>query len=283
MDKNLPFRNARGEERRSEDNRTAAQRAGGRRTSADGARSSLPRFYCPGDLSRGATRDLPEDAAHHAGRVLRLQVGEPVVVFNGEGGETEAEISSIGKDHVAVRVGKWHAREAEPPIRVVLAQGLSARERMDFTLQKAVELGVAEIFPIETRRSVMRLADERAARRVEHWQNLVVAACEQCGRNRVPPVRPVAGFTQFLGTQHPARPEQQRLILSLDAHVRLRELPAPHALLLLAGPEGGFAPEELEIARACGFTPVRLGPRVLRTETAALAALAAIHALWGDL
>lgn len=254
-----------------------------RHLSTPGVRyGSPPRFYCPMDLSQGATRDLPEAAAHHAARVLRLRVGDLVVVFNGDGGEAEAEISFIGKDHVSVRVGLWRARESESPVRVALAQGLSARERMDFTLQKAVELGVAEVFPIETRRSVMRLADERAARRIEHWQSLVAAACEQCGRNRVPPVHPVSSLPDFLGS-HPARSEQQRYVLSLDAHTRLRELPPPGELLLLAGPEGGFAPEEIQIARSCGFTPVRLGPRVLRTETAALAALAAIHALWGDL
>jgi 16S rRNA (uracil1498-N3)-methyltransferase len=165
-------------------------------------------------------------------------------------------------------------------VRVVLLQGLSARERMDFTIQKAVELGVAEIFPVEMRRSVMRLAEERAMRRVEHWQNLVIAACEQCGRNRIPEVHPVSALPDWLGA-HAAVPGQ-RLILSTVAESRLRDLSPPQELLLLAGPEGGFAPEELEIAQACGFTAVRLGPRVLRTETAALAALAAIQALWGD-
>ena len=243
---------------------------------------SLPRFFCAGDLSQGATRDLPEAAAHHAGRVLRLTVGDAVTVFNGAGGESDARILSIGKDHVSVRIGPWRPREAEPSVRVVLLQGLSARERMDFTVQKAVELGVAEIFPIEMRRSVMRLAEERATRRVEHWQNLAVAACEQCGRNRVPEVHPVSALPDWLGA-HATAPGKQRLILSTAADRRLRDLSAPQELLLLAGPEGGFAPEELEMAQACGFTAVRLGPRVLRTETAALAALAAIQALWGDL
>jgi 16S rRNA (uracil1498-N3)-methyltransferase len=251
-------------------------------TPRDNSTRSLPRFYCAGDLSQGATRDLPEAAAHHAGRVLRLTVGDAVTVFNGAGGESDARILSIGKDHVSVRVGAWRSHEVEPSVRVVLLQGLSARERMDFTVQKAVELGIAEIFPIEMRRSVMRLAEERAARRVEHWQNLAVAACEQCGRNRVPDVHPVSALPDWLGA-HSAAPGEQRLILSTSADRRLRDLPAPQALLLLAGPEGGFAPEELEMAQACGFVAVRLGPRVLRTETAALAALAAIQALWGDL
>jgi len=251
-------------------------------TPRDNDARSLPRFFCAGDLSQGATRDLPEAAAHHAGRVLRLTVGDAVTVFNGAGGESDARILSIGKDHVSVRIGPWRSREAEPSVRVVLLQGLSARERMDFTVQKAVELGVAEIFPIEMRRSVMRLAEERATRRIEHWQNLAVAACEQCGRNRVPEVHPVSALPDWLGA-HSAASGEQRLILSTTADRRLRDLPVPQALLLLAGPEGGFAPEELDMVQACGFIAVRLGPRVLRTETAALAALAAIQALWGDL
>ena len=254
---------------------------GGRPGPREGQPVSAPRFFCPGDLSQGATRDLPEAAAHHASRVLRLTLGDPVILFNGDGGESDAHISSMGKDHVAVRVGAWRSREAEPPVPVALVQGLSARERMDFTLRKAVELGVAEIFPVETRRSVMRLADERAARRVEHWQNLVVAACEQCGRNHVPRVHPVSALPDWLGA-HAPQPAEQRLILSPVAETRLRDLAAPQRVQLLAGPEGGFAPEEVDMAQACGFTPVRLGPRVLRTETAALAALAAIHTLWGD-
>jgi 16S rRNA (uracil1498-N3)-methyltransferase len=245
------------------------------------AGSAAPRFYCPGDLSQGATRDLPEPAAHHAARVLRLNVGDPVTVFNGEGGEVSAQVHTITKHRVAIRIGPWHAREAEAPVAVTLVQGLSARERMDFTIQKAVELGVTEIFPVETRRSVMRLAQERAERRVEHWQNLVISACEQCGRNRVPTVHPVSRLADWLGT-HASTPSDLRLILSATAQARLRDSTPGSSVTLLAGPEGGFAPEELEMTKACGFTAVRLGPRILRTETAAIAALAAIHTLWGD-
>jgi 16S rRNA (uracil1498-N3)-methyltransferase len=243
--------------------------------------SAAARFFCPGDLSQGATRDLPEAAAHHAARVLRLHVGDPLIVFNGAGGEVNAQIQTITKHRVAIRVGAWQDREAEAPIAVTLIQSLSARERMDFTIQKAVELGVAEIFPVETRRSVMRLAHERAERRVEHWQNLAISACEQCGRNRVPVVHPVNKLPDWLGAHADTEPGL-RLILSTTAQGRLRELSPSKHVTLLAGPEGGFASEELEMTAACGFTAVRLGPRILRTETAALAALAAIHALWGD-
>jgi 16S rRNA (uracil1498-N3)-methyltransferase len=242
---------------------------------------SIPRFYCPGDLSQGATRDLPDAAAHHAARVLRLKQGDPVIVFNGEGGESNAQVHAITRQRVSLRIGQWQAREAEAPVAVTLVQGLSARERMEFTIQKAIELGAAQIFPVETRRSVMRLAHERAERRVEHWQNLVISACEQCGRNRVPAVHPVSSLPDWLGA-HPPEEGEPRLILAAAARTSLRDLPAPQRLVLVAGPEGGFAPEEMEMTAACGFTAIRLGPRVLRTETAALAALAAIHALWGD-
>jgi 16S rRNA (uracil1498-N3)-methyltransferase len=240
-----------------------------------------PRFYCPGDLSQGATRDLPQAAAHHAARVLRLNVGDPVVLFNGQGGESSGQVHIITKSRVAVRIGARLAREAESPVAISLVQGLSARERMDFTVQKAVELGVTEIFPVETRRSVMRLAQERAERRVEHWQNLAISACEQCGRNRVPVIHPVSGLADWLGA-HPSTQAELRVILSAGAAMRLRDLSPATRVQLLAGPEGGFTPEEVELAQACDFTAVRLGPRILRTETAAIAALAAIHTLWGD-
>jgi 16S rRNA (uracil1498-N3)-methyltransferase len=240
-----------------------------------------PRFYCPGDLSQGATRDLPQAAAHHAARVLRLNVGDPVVLFNGQGGESSGQVHIITKSRVAVRIGARLAREAESPVAISLVQGLSARERMDFTVQKAVELGVTEIFPVETRRSVMRLAQERAERRVEHWQNLAISACEQCGRNRVPVIHPVSGLADWLGA-HPSTQAGLRVILSAGAAMRLRDLSPATRVQLLAGPEGGFTPEEVELAQACDFTAVRLGPRILRTETAAIAALAAIHTLWGD-
>ena len=240
-----------------------------------------PRFYCPGDLSQGATRDLPQAAAHHAARVLRLNVGDPVVLFNGQGGESSGQVHIITKSRVAVRIGARLAREAESPVAISLVQGLSARERMDFTVQKAVELGVTEIFPVETRRSVMRLAQERAERRVEHWQNLAISACEQCGRNRVPVIHPVSGLADWLGA-HPSTQAELRVILSAGAAMRLRDLSPATRVQLLAGPEGGFTAEEVELAQACDFTAVRLGPRILRTETAAIAALAAIHTLWGD-
>jgi 16S rRNA (uracil1498-N3)-methyltransferase len=241
----------------------------------------VPRLFCPGNISPGALLSLPDQAAHHAARVLRLGPGASVRIFNGDGSEWDAEIVSSHKADVSVRVTDRHERSVEAPLRVLLAQGISSRERMELTLQKAVELGVAEIQPLETRRTVVRLREERAHRRIEHWQNLVIAACEQCGRNRVPVVQPIQGLPDWLGTIGRAGPES-RVMLAPGAPLRLRELPAPRTVTLLAGPEGGLDPEEREIAAACGFQAVRLGPRILRTETAAMAAMAAMHALWGD-
>ncbi|MCC7547055.1 MAG: 16S rRNA (uracil(1498)-N(3))-methyltransferase [Burkholderiales bacterium] len=246
---------------------------------AAGAR--VPRLFCGTDPAPGARLQLPESSAHHAARVLRLVPGDAVHIFSGDGDEWAAEISGVTRSGVSVRVSQRLDRDVEARLRVTLAQGISARERMDFTLQKAVELGVAEIQPLETRRSLVRLREERASRRVEHWQSLAIAACEQCGRNRIPPVRQIETLSDWLGSLRGAE-GRLRVLLSPAADTRLRDLPAPEAVLLLVGPEGGLATEEQELALVCGFIPVRLGPRVLRTETAALAAVAAMHALWGD-
>ncbi|HEX4985502.1 MAG TPA: 16S rRNA (uracil(1498)-N(3))-methyltransferase [Burkholderiales bacterium] len=239
------------------------------------------RFHIRDKLGNGSELRLPAEAAHHAARVLRLETGDAAVLFDGRGGEFDARITRIERGEVWVKTGAHRAVERESRLDVCLVQGLSSGERMDFTLQKAVELGVAAIQPVATERSVVRLRDERAQRRVEHWQNLVAAACEQCGRNRVPPVAPLREFREWIGTL-PDAPET-RLLLSPDAPTALSEIaPPPGRILLLAGPEGGLTRAEVEIAQARGFVAVRLGPRVLRTETAALAALAAMQALWGD-
>lgn len=241
---------------------------------------TTPRFYCPEILAQSGTAELPEQAAHHAARVLRLQVGDRISVFNGLGGEGEARITDIGKRNVSLEIGDWHAVERESPLQVTLAQAISAGEKMDFTLQKAVELGIGNIQPLASERSVVRLSGERAEKRVAHWQGVVVAACEQSGRNHVPGVAPIRPMLDWLGEQDGPG---LRLMLSPTAEVGLRDLPKPTGkITLLIGPEGGLSPMEAEAAQRYGFTPVRLGVRVLRTETAALAALAAMQMLWGD-
>ena len=243
--------------------------------------NSLTRLYFPGEIAAHGECRLSPHAAHHVQHVLRLEPGAAVTLFDGDGAEFEAAIVSIGRAGVVVRISSSREVDRESPLRVELAQAISSGERMDFTIQKAVELGVAAIQPVISNRSVVRLDAARGAKRVAHWQAVAIAACEQCGRNRVPAVRPVMSFTSWLGEAPPHG--MQGLLLSPRATITLRAMQRPRAsVTLLAGPEGGLAPEEQQAAERAGFTPVRLGPRVLRTETAALAALAAMQTLWGD-
>jgi len=241
---------------------------------------SPPRFHVDLPLATDARVALPRASAHHAARVLRLQPGDPVTLFNGQGGEFTATIVAIGRDAVEVEVGAHQSVERESPLTVTLVQALSSGERMDLTIQKAVELGVSCIVPVESERSVVRLRGERADKRVTHWRQIVIAACEQCGRNRIPEVEaPVSLSTRLAGQEGDAL----RWILLPGAERTLREQPRPdRPIELLVGPEGGFAEAEVERVRAAGFLPLCLGPRVLRTETAAPALLAALQALWGD-
>jgi 16S rRNA (uracil1498-N3)-methyltransferase len=240
------------------------------------------RFHFEDKLGNGSEVRLPPAAAHHAARVLRLEPGTAVVLFDGRGGEFEARITHMERGDVWVKTGAHLDVERESRLELDLAQGLSSGDRMDYTLQKAVELGVRAIQPLATDRSVVKLKDERAERRVEHWRNLVVSACEQCGRNRIPAVAPPRPLADWIGSLGPVQDAEVRLLLSPQAPESLRDLTAPSRITLLAGPEGGFSPVEVQLALSRGFRPVRLGPRVLRTETAAVAALAAIQALWGD-
>jgi len=240
---------------------------------------STPRFYLDQPLAPGARFSLPPGPARHAARALRLAEGDAITLFNGRGGEYAARIERIHKDEVAVAITGFADIERESRLRVMLAQGISSGERMDYTLQKAVELGVTAIQPISARRSVVKLAGERAGKRVAHWQGVVASACEQCGRNQVPVVAPPLPLAHWLGHQKSGR----LLFLSPLAEARLADLPPPVAPdWLVAGPEGGFEADEIAALYAAGAIPVRLGPRVLRTETAALAALAAMQTLWGD-
>ena len=250
----------------------------------DLARKASPkagaRFHYPGNLGNGSEVKLPAEAAHHAVRVLRLVAGDPIALFDGRGGEFEARITRIDRGEVSVKTGAHRAVERESGLNIQLVQGLSSGDRMDITLQKAVELGVTTIQPVSTERSVVKLKDERAQRRLEHWQNLVISACEQSGRNRVPEVLPLLDFPSWLA-QLPMAAEV-RVLLSPSARMQLKELPVPTDMTLLIGPEGGLSAVEMQLAQSRGFQPVRLGPRILRTETAALAALSAIQTLWGD-
>ncbi len=240
----------------------------------------IPRIYLPLPLTVGATVPLDDNAFNHAVRVLRLKPGAPLALFNGEGGAFAAILADIGKREAQAQITEALPGEVESPLRVVLAQGVSRGEKMDYTLQKAVELGVVAIQPLFTERGGVALSGERLDRKVRHWRGVVIGAGEQCGRNRLPEVREPLTLTAWR-----ARAAEPGLRLLLDplAERGLRGLEPPtETVTLLIGPEGGLSPAEIAQARTAGFTGVRLGPRILRTETAGMAALAAVQALWGD-
>ena len=249
----------------------------------------MPRFHCPLPLTEGAEIDLPEGCARHV-QVLRLQPGADITLFDGggpllRGGEWTATVLHMGRTSVRVRVGAHQAIEREGARAIHLLAGTTAGERMDWLVEKATELGVASITPLATERSMVRLQGERAAKKQAHWQAVAVAACEQCGRNRVPHIHPLASLAQALAPASAAAVATGvaplRLVLSLaPGSVPLRSVlaqAAPEAALqFLSGPEGGLSAQEEQQALAQGFVPVSLGPRVLRAETAPLAALAAL-------
>ncbi len=240
-----------------------------------------PRIYTPQTLEPGALVQLDPVASNHAVRVLRLRGGDNLILFNGDGGEYPAVLERSERRETWARLRERVERHSESPLHITLVQAISKGERMDYTIQKAVELGVTGIIPVFTRRSVVQLAGERAEKRRQHWQQVAASACEQCGRNIVPGIDSPKNFTQWLATYDAAG-----LGLTMDprADRGLAELTGPSGpITVLAGPEGGLDEQELEAAAAAGFTPLRLGPRVLRTETASLAMLAALQALWGDL
>lgn len=239
----------------------------------------MPRFHCDQPLAVGRLIELPDATARHALGALRLRGGDPVTLFNGDGGEYAGSLELLGK-HAAVRLSERADPQRESNLRITLAQGISSGERMDLTLQKSVELGVSAIQPLMMRRSVVRLSGEKTEKRLRHWRGVVIAACEQCGRNQLPAVAEIEDFLPWL-----RRPPAgvQRYLLDPTASLGLRDLPPPAGpIQLLAGPEGGFDPVERDAAIAAGCIGLRLGPRILRTETAALAALASMQALWGD-
>ena len=238
----------------------------------------ISRFHFPDRLPAGGEVALPEALAHHALRVLRLRDGEVVVLFDGGGGEVEARLAVRGKA-VFAQLGEARTVERESPLRIVLVQALASGDKMDWVVQKAVELGAHAVQPVQAERSVLRLAGERADKRVAHWQQVAVAACEQCGRNRIPEILPLQPLVHWLGTHRDAL----NYVLAPGGAKGFADEPEPKDVVhLLVGPEGGWSEVEIAAFDAAGCRPVRLGPRVLRTETAGLAAVAALQARWGD-
>ena len=239
---------------------------------------SSPRFYCPCPLSSNQTLPLPEALAHHAVRVLRLKNNSPIVLFDGSGGQYEATLEIEGK-HAYARLGDKNPIERELPGTITLAQGLASGDKMDWIIEKAVELGVKQIVPIAARRSVLQLSGPRLEKRLQHWEKIVQSACEQCGRNRLTPVAAPMMLTEFF-SQH--RPDDLTLLCHPEADLDLAEAisnTTKRNITLLIGPEGGWSDEELATAEKNGATRITFGSRVLRTETAGLAMVAAISAL----
>jgi len=242
----------------------------------------MPRFYCPQPLVPGSVVDLPDAVAHHL-HVVRQQAGDELVLFNGDGGQARARLVEIGKRRASAEVLALDAVDVELPFRITLAQGLPEGSKMDWIVEKAVELGAAAIVPLAAQRSVVRLSGERADKRLAHWQGVVVSASEQCGRNRLAAVQPIQDFHRWLGQDADGG---TRILLSPRADTSLaqwaRATPAQDVTVLV-GPEGGFTDQEEEAAVAAGALALSMGPRVLRTETAGLAALAILAAGWGGI
>ena len=246
-----------------------------------GRPSRTPRFFAHTDLHEGERLALPEAVSHHALRVLRLAQGDAVVLFDGHGGEYPAQVAEIARSTLIVAVGAHNAVERESLLDVTLLQGISSGERMDLTIQKTIELGVRALRPVHAERSVVRLDAKRVEAKHGHWRRVAISACEQCGRNRLPELHPASTLPEACRDLDPAA---TRLLLAPDGTVRVRDVVADpqRPVVLAAGPEAGFGPAEEDVLLRAGFVPVRIGSRVLRTETAAPAALAALNALCGE-
>lgn len=240
----------------------------------------VPRIYTRSPLTEGGTTALDENAAQHVGRVLRMQPGQELRLFNGDGHDYPATITSASKKQVDVQVGAPVANDTESPLDIVLGQTLSKGDRMDYAVQKAVEMGVTRIVPLTTERCDVKLKGDREDKRLRHWQSVAISAAEQCGRAHVPEILPVMTLAQWF--EHTGDCDL-RLVLHHRTEQSLDSMNTPTRVALMIGPEGGLSPEEIAAAENSGFLPVALGPRVLRTETAPIAAMALCQWLWGDI
>ena len=241
----------------------------------------LTRVHVPGPLTAGRRHTIDGDAANHIARVLRLRQGDPLTLFDGRGGEYAARVEELHKGAVIVSIAEQSPVARESSLPITLAQGVSRGERMDWVVQKATELGVTRIIPVLTERSVVKLDAKHAERKRLHWQAIAVAACEQSGRDRIPAVDAPLTLAELLGM---ADSRATQVLLSPMGSLRVADLPrAERGIVVLIGPEGGLAEAEQQAALAAGFAAVRLGPRVLRTETAAVAALTLLQYHFGDL
>lgn len=239
----------------------------------------MPRFYLPENLSVGQTVALPDNIVRHL-NVLRVRPNENITLFDGKGKAHAAQLTVLEKRRAEAEILHEDTTDNESPLNITLIQSISSGDRMDFTLQKSVELGVTAIQPVISERCIVRLDGERAAKRLARWQEIVISACEQSGRNTVPPVLPIIGYREALDKM-PS--ESTKLIMSINRARKLGDIRQPSgAIVFMVGPEGGWTEQEEQQAFDAGFQAVTLGKRILRTETAPLAAIAAMQTLWGD-
>lgn len=239
------------------------------------------RIYQPITLNPGETITVLDESLHYLKSVLRVKINDTLIIFNGQGGEYSGTITEINKKSIHVLIKEFQPKDTESPLELYLAQGISRGEKMDFTIQKAVELGVKKIIPLFTERTTLKLDQERREKRFSHWYSIIVHACQQSHRNRIPELLPLMEYEQGLD----AIPADAKLLLHPDSSSPLKKIPLRpnQRILLLIGPEGGLSNKEVDIAIEKGFKPVAFGPRILRTETASVAAITALQCLMGDL
>jgi 16S rRNA (uracil1498-N3)-methyltransferase len=243
----------------------------------------IPRIFTELSLRCNSTAVLDGSAARHLSSALRMKVGQEITLFNGQGGEYAAELTEVGKNKVAAKVVEYRDISRESALKVHLVIGVSRGERMDLIVQKATELGATEITPLFTERTEVKLSGERLAKKIRHWQQVAISACEQCQRNLVPAINNPITLDQWLQLSDKTDGETLKLVLHHRTEKRLSEHQAVKDICLLVGPEGGLGEREIEAAMEKGFQPLALGPRVLRTETAPLAAISIMQSLWGDM
>ncbi|ABD79731.1 16S rRNA (uracil(1498)-N(3))-methyltransferase [Saccharophagus degradans] len=238
----------------------------------------IPRIYIDKPITANANLDLDGPTAHYLLKVLRMESGRELILFNGKGGEYSAVIESAGKKNVFCKVGKHNTRESESSLQTELAIGISRGDRMDWVLQKATELGVSRIIPLFADRSEVKLKGERLEKKMQHWQQILISACEQCTRNTLPTLLPACPLDEYLASTQ----AEQKFVLHHRTHKKLRDITKPKSAALLIGPEGGLTDNEIQNAERKGFNALALGPRILRTETAPIAALSILQFVWGD-
>lgn len=239
-----------------------------------------PRIFIPETLKTDQTIELSGNAFNHSIRALRLKTGTAITLFNGQGGEFTATISDIQRKSATAVIGTFSAREAEAPLKLIIGQCISRGDKMDYTIQKSTELGASNITPLFSERCGVQLKNERLSKKELHWSGIAISACEQCGRNRIPTIQPGSQLNTWVENVN----AELKLVLAPSGQTTLKQLPSPtQSVALLFGPEGGLSEQELQHAQHHGFIGIQLGPRILRTETAALTTLSCIQALWGDL